>query len=342
MKTMRYIAFGPVHMPFSQRLIVVVLILTLLLIILSFAALMLGTTDIKASAVLHWLFTSSAQSDKDISALMQLRAPRIAVAILGGAMMAASGYLLQVVSGNGLADPGLIGISHGTSAAILLGAMVFAIPPTWLPLAGLAGGLMSGIFVLALAAWLRSSNGLILIGLAVGITLGALVEIIMVSGGVLQFSRYMSWSHGSLTAASTQDAARLAIWALLLCLPAFALTRAMAPLALGNEQAATIGISPGTIRVMLTLIAASLVAPVVSVAGPLSFLGLIAAHIARRLVGTRPGEVLVVTMLTGSLLLLQADTAGRTLFLPIIVPAGLIVSVVGVISFLLVARGARL
>ncbi|GGF75154.1 ferric enterobactin transporter FepD [Azorhizobium oxalatiphilum] len=334
----RYLSAGAhVHLPFALRFLAILALLGLLLAGAMLCGLWLGSTDLPLSRILRWLLPFGP-ADADTAALMQLRLPRVIVAVLGGAMVAASGYLLQVISGNALADPGLLGISQGTVATILLGGVVFGVPAAWLAPAGLGGGLAVGALVLLLAARLQAVNGLILIGLAVSISLGAVVEIIMVSGGIDQFVRYMSWSHGTLTAASMADAARLAGWALVLAMPLAAAPRAMAPLLLGSAQAASLGAAPHLSRPLLTLLAAALVAPVVAIAGPFAFLGLIAAHTARRLVGDRPGEVLPVTMLTGALLLLAADMAGRTLFLPMVVPAGLLVSVAGVIGFLAVAR----
>ncbi len=336
-----YLRIGGLHIPFSRRLLATAALLAAALAIVAVVALWQGTTAIAAADLLRWLSSPGAAADHQLNAIMQLRLPRIAVAILGGAMVAASGYLLQVVSGNGLADPGIIGISQGASASILLGAVSFGIPADWLALTGLVGGLLTGVLVLALAFHLNAANGLILIGLAVSVTLGAVIEIVMVSGGITQFARYLTWSHGSLAAVSADDAARLGQWALALCLPLLYAPRLMAPLRLGSDQAAGIGASPQWFRPALILLATALVAPVVAIAGPVSFVGLIAAHIARRMVTDRCGEILPVAMLIGALLMLLADLAGRTLFLPLIIPAGLMVSLAGVIGFLIVARARR-
>lgn len=333
-----FLRLGAVHLPYSRRFIIVTAALAGVMVLVTGAALCLGTTDTPLLAILRWLLSPVTRSDAETDALMQLRAPRVIVALLGGAMVAASGYLLQVVSGNGLADPGLIGISPGVSVSILIGSMLFGIPAEWLAATGLIGGLMTGALVLTLAFHLRAANGLILIGLAVSVTLGAVIEIVMVSGGITQFSRYITWSHGSLTAVSFADAGRLAQWAAALGALLVAAPRLMAPLMLGAEQASAIGAAPRWSRPLLVLLATALVAPVVSLTGPIAFVGLIAAHTARRLVADRPGEVLPVAMLIGALLLLLADIAGRTLFLPVIVPAGLIVSIVGVIGFLAFAK----
>lgn len=329
-----------VHLPIRLRPAAVISSLFVLLLATSIAGLQFGSTAIALADIMHWLFPFKA-SDPETGSIMGLRWPRIVAALLGGAMVAASGHLLQIVARNGLADPGLLGISQGSMAAIVIGAAVFGLAPSMLVWLGLAGGFATAILVMTLAYRLTSSTGLILVGLAVGIVLSAAIEIVMVQGGILQFARWLSWSHGSLTAVSASNAAMLILWGSFLLPVSLIASGKVMPLLLGHEQAAGIGASPRKLSLLLTLLAAMLVAPVVAVIGPISFLGLIAAHIARRLVGERPGEVMPVTMLVGALILLAADTAGRTLFLPVVVPAGILISIAGVLTFLAAARLAR-
>ncbi|SFB15846.1 iron complex transport system permease protein [Rhizobium sp. NFR07] len=328
------------RLPGTARPALIVAGLCALLLLSAFFALQLGSSTLSIEDLLRWMMPF-VPSDRETTAIMTLRWPRVAMAMLGGGMIAASGYILQVVSRNGLADPGLLGISQGTMAAVVLGATVFSVPPQWLALAGLGGGMATAIGVLMLARMLASPSGLILVGLAVGIVLSAMIEIVMVQGGILQFARWLAWSHGSLTVASATSVTMVALWAVVLLPLTLVMSRQMMPLLLGAEQAAGIGASPKYLLPLFTLLAAALVAPIVAAVGPISFLGLIGAHIARRLVGERPGAVLPVAMLCGALLLLAADTAGRTLFLPVIVPAGILVSVAGVITFLIAARLSR-
>lgn len=329
-----------IHFPIRLRPAMIMLALLTVLGIGTLYALRLGSTDISMGDVIHWLMPWQ-DADPETSAIMLLRWPRIVVAILAGAMIATSGYLLQVVARNGLADPGLLGISQGGMAAVVLGAAVFGLSPAWLAWAGLAGGFATALFVMALAYRLSSSTGLILVGLAVGIVLGATIEVVMVRGGILQFARWLAWSHGSLTSVSAGGAGMVAIWAAVLLPLSLIASGQMMPLLLGHEQAAGIGASPRRLSLLLTMMAAALVAPIVAAVGPISFLGLIAGHIARALVGERPGAVMPVAMLCGALILLIADTAGRTLFLPVIVPAGILVSIAGVLTFLIAARLSR-
>lgn len=329
-----------IHLPVRLRPAAIIGTLLVLLFATSLAALRFGSTPISTTDIIHWLLSVEA-ADAEITSIMDLRWPRITAALLGGAMVAASGYLLQVVARNGLADPGLLGISQGSMAAIVIGVAVFGLAPSVLVWLGLAGGFATAILVMTLAYRLASSTGLILVGLAVGIVLSAAIEIVMVQGGILQFARWLSWSHGSLTAVSAGNAGMLAVWSAVLVPVSLIASGKVMPLLLGHEQAAGIGASPRKLSLVLTLLAAALVAPVVAVIGPISFLGLIAAHIARRLLGERPGEVMPATMLIGALILLSADTAGRTLFSPVIIPAGILISIAGVVIFLAAARLSR-
>ncbi len=195
-----------IHVPVALRPAVILAMLLMLLAAMALLALNVGSTTISAVELLRWLVPFIG-ADGETGPIMLLRWPRIVTAILGGAMIAASGHFLQIVSRNGLADPGLLGISQGTMAAVVLGSALFGLPPEWLAPAGLLGGLLTAVFVLSLAYRLASATGLILVGLAVSIVLGAVIEIVMVEGGILQFSRWLSWSHGSLTVVSAETPA---------------------------------------------------------------------------------------------------------------------------------------
>jgi iron complex transport system permease protein len=336
------IRFGQhVHLPIALRPAMILFALLCLLFAAALWALNLGSTPVRTVDLLHWL-APFIDADGETGSIMLLRWPRVVVAILAGAMVAASGHLLQIVSRNGLADPGLLGISQGTMASVVLGATLFGLSPQWLAPAGFVGGMATAILVLSLAYRLTSTSGLILVGLAVSIVLGAVIEIIMVEGGILQFARWLSWSHGSLTAVSAENAVLVSLWGLPLIALTLLAARLATPLLLGHEQAAAIGTAPRRLALLLTLLSAALVAPVVAVIGQVAFLGLIAAHVSRMLVGERPQAALPVSMTSGALILLAADTAGRTLFLPLVVPAGILVSITGVAAFLVVARLASI
>ncbi|MDB6454258.1 FecCD family ABC transporter permease [Falsirhodobacter sp. 20TX0035] len=270
-----------------------------------------------------------------------LRRPRILVALLGGAMTAASGIILQTVSRNGLADPGLLGLSQGSVVAILIGGLVFGLGSGALVWVGLGGALAVSVLVLGLGRGTLAGGGIVLVGLAVNIVLGSVTEIVMTSGDATRFARLAVWSRGSLAGVSAGDLRLIAVWALVTVPLLLALSRHLAPLLLGHDAARGVGVDTRRLLPALVLLAAALSAPVVVVCGPISFLGLIAGYVARRLVGDAPTEVLVTGMILGGGILLLADTAGRAALAPLVVPAGLMTSVAGVVVFLLAIAADR-
>ncbi|MBE3637195.1 FecCD family ABC transporter permease [Mangrovicoccus algicola] len=296
-----------------------------------------GLTEASAAERLDALWPG-ASADPVAARLEALRLPRIGAALLAGAMISASGLLLQVVARNGLADPGLLGVSQGGVLAILAGAALFDLPRAALVPAGLFGAMATAAAVLLAARRSLAGGGLILVGIAVNLLLGSVTELIMTSGGMAQYARLAVWSRGSLAGVSAADLALLAAWAAVLLPLALLSGRWLDPLLLGDDTARSLGIETRLLLPVLVLLAAALAAPVVAVCGPVSFLGLIAGHVARRLTGGRMTVVLPGAMLTGSCVLLAADTAGRSLMPPVAVPAGIATSVGGFLVFVFAAR----
>lgn len=328
-------------LPVSRRALCALPLLALLCLGLVWIALAQGLTEASPEQRLAALWPGTA-ADPVAARLEVLRLPRIGAALLAGAMIAASGLLLQVVSRNGLADPGLLGVSQGGVLAILVGLIVFELPQAALVPVGMLGAMATAGAVLALARGSLAGGGLILVGIAVNILLGGLSELILTSGDMSRFVRLSTWARGSLAGISGADLALLAAWAAVLLPAALLSGRLLAPLGLGDEAARALGIETRLALPALVLLAAALAAPVVALCGPVSFLGLMSGYIARRLVGDRPGEVLAASMLVGAALLLAADTLGRSLLPPLVVPAGIVTSIAGFLVFVLAARLDRL
>lgn len=317
-------------LPVSRRALLWIPLLALLCALLAFWALGLGS----AGGTDRLAVLGLREADATTALAAQLRLPRIGVALLAGAMLAASGMLLQVVSRNGLADPGLLGLSQGAVLAILAAQLWGGIAGGTLVWAGLAGALGTALAVLGLSRVIGGGSGLILVGVALNAVLGGVSELIATSGGIERFARVALWSHGSLAAADSGDLRMLAGWAGI-CLPLLlCFGPALGPLGLGDEAARSLGIATGRTVPGLVVLAAALAAPVVAACGPVAFLGLMSAWIARRLVGDGAQEVLWTAMLLGAGLLLAADTAGRVLFQPLSVAAGLLTAIGGVLIFL--------
>ncbi|SEQ61609.1 iron complex transport system permease protein [Devosia sp. YR412] len=332
-----------VSLPISLRFLLVAPALLIFLAISAYAALNIGATATSLQDALSALFLPLDSLERPARAIAQFRMPRLGVAILAGAMMAASGYLLQVVSRNGLADPGILGLSDGAALTVMAAGFFFGLMPGGaLSLLALGGALLTALVVLGLGRHLLAGGGIILIGLSINIVLGSLIEMILVSGSAMNFAQLMNWSRGTLAAVDATDLGLLGLWFALLFPLALLTSRLLQPMLLGDEPAQALGVRARLVYVFYVLLAAAFAAPVVAVCGPVAFVGLMSCYIARRLIGDRPTEVLITGMLAGGLILLWADTIGRSLFQPVIISAGVMVSVVGVLSFILAASLGRL
>lgn len=328
-----------ISIPVSLRFLVVAPLLLLATLGSMYFALNLGTMQTSMADALAAIFLPRDQLSESANTVALFRLPRIVVAVLAGAMMAASGYLLQVVSRNGLADPGILGLSDGATVAVMLTGFAFAtVPVSALSLVSLGGALATAVVVLGLGHRMLNSGGIILIGISVNILLGSVIEIILVSSSAMQFSQLLTWSRGTLAAVDGTDMQLVAGWAAGLIPLALLSSRMLQPMLVGDEAARALGVRARLVFVFYVLLAAAFAAPVIAACGPIAFVGLMSSYIARGLIGERPTEVLITGMLSGGLILLWADTLGRTLFSPIIVSAGVMISVVGVLVFILAAR----
>ncbi|GHF34619.1 iron complex transport system permease protein [Deinococcus metalli] len=277
--------------------------------------------------------------------VLDLRAPRIVVAVLAGAMFAASGAMMQGVIRNPLASPDLIGVGAGAGLAATLYLLAWpGSPPGGLPWAALVGAWAGFGLVLVLA---REWSGqrvntlhpvrLALVGVAVAAALGAVQQLVLVRapdglGAALTFLA------GSVYGADAARAARLLPWALVLLPAALLLARTLDVLNLGEDLATSLGTRVNAARLLSLTVAVALAGAAVTGAGILGFVGLLAPHVARLLVGGRHARLLPVSMLLGALLVLAADTLGRALLPPLEVPAGLFTTLVGAPYFLSLLR----
>lgn len=259
------------------------------------------------------------------------RWPRILVAALVGAALALSGAILQGITRNPLADPGILGINSGAAlAAVLLLTFLQGAPLEVLPLAALAGGLGAAALIYLLA-WRGGSSALrlILVGIGVAAVSSALVNLMLVFGDVRDVQQALVWLAGSVYGKSWEHVGIMLMCCLLLMPPCFVLARSLNALALGDSNAAGLGVRLEPTRLMLTLLSVALAATAVSVAGTIGFVGLVAPHIARRLVGPHHEGLIPTALLCGALLVVAADLVGRSVLAPTQLPAGLITALIG-------------
>lgn len=305
------------------------------LVLLAVTGLALGSSVIAPRELAEIMVRGGASDPFHIFVLTELRLPRILLALLVGAMLGMAGAVMQEIARNGLADPGLIGVNEGASVTILALALLYPVLDAgWRPMAGLAGGLAVAGVVVSLA---RSTSGLrfVLIGTGVGWFLSSAISLFLTMGRITDVENALVWLSGSLHAASWRDLAIAAPWALaggsLLALT----SRAGDAFALGSV-AVGLGVRLRQTVALRLFGAVLLSAASTSVVGSLGFVGLIAPHFARLVIGASQLPLLIGSALGGAMLVLGADMAGRTLFAPVQLPAGVMMAIIGVPFFLFI------
>ncbi|THF70407.1 iron ABC transporter permease [Deinococcus sp. Arct2-2] len=309
--------------------------------LLSVLALGLGAVATPAAQVWAALWGGGDSLTRQL--VLELRLPRVGVSLLCGAMFAASGAVMQGVIRNPLASPDLIGVGAGAGLAATVFLLAWpAAPPGGLPWAALAGAWGGFGLVLLLSRDWGGADGLppvrlALVGVAVSAALGAVQHLVLVRapdglGSALTFLT------GTVYGADAERLWRVLPWALVLLPASLLLSRTLDVLNLGEDLATGLGTRVNPARLLSLGVGVALAGAAVTGAGLLGFVGLLAPHLARLLVGAKHARTLPVSLLLGALLVLAADTLGRTLLPPLEVPAGLLTTLVGAPYFLYLLR----
>ncbi|WNC17525.1 iron ABC transporter permease [Brevibacillus brevis] len=266
-----------------------------------------------------------------------LRLPRILLALLVGAALAVSGLLLQGMIRNPLASPDIVGITGGATIAAVAFITYLAgtVSIRWLPVAAFLGGALVS-FLIYVLAWNKgvTPTRLVLIGIGFSAATGSLSMFMLILSPAQAASRAYIWLTGSIYGASWENVYTLLPWVAAFIPLAFVFARNVNVQELGDDLAKGLGASVQRHRFLLLLFSVALAGSAVAVAGAVGFVGLLAPHIARKLVGRSFAALIPVAALVGSLMLVMADTLGRTAFLPLDVPAGVFTAGVGAPFFI--------
>ncbi|MEN6079751.1 iron ABC transporter permease [Chromobacterium piscinae] len=282
------------------------------------------------------LFMLDPQPALEWQLLLELRLPRLLAAASAGALLASAGCAVQARFRNPLAEPGLIGINSGAALgaalALSLGAGLYAVAA-----AGFAGGL-GALLLVRLLGDDKDGNRLILSGLAVSTLLGSLLTLLitMLPDGSLRVVTF--WLMGSFASAEWPLALALTVSAPLVWLALFSHWRFLNALQLGESAAFHLGFSVRGQEWRIVLLAALAAGLVVSGCGMIGFVGLMAPHLARQLLGSDSRRLLVVSPLLGAWLTVSADWLARSLLAPAELPVGVITSLLGAPFFLWLLR----
>ncbi len=317
--------------PLWRPLVLALLALVAGLILL--ANLLLGSAGLVWPDSPHWAL--------DRAILLELRLPRVLAAFAAGGLLGLAGALIQVLTRNPLADPYILGISGGAATGALL-AILFGLPLLLQHLSSSLGALAALLLVIALAhgegAWTR--HRLLLTGVVLAAALGALITLLLALAPETALRGMLFWLMGDLASAPAPWFALIGLGGLaLLTLP---WARDLNILARGEASALALGVAVRELRWGAYLIAAAATALAVITAGSIGFVGLLAPHLARLLVGADHRLALPGAILLGGSLVMLADLLARTVIAPQQLPAGAILALIGAPLFLaLLYREAR-
>ncbi|MED3800471.1 iron ABC transporter permease [Lysinibacillus xylanilyticus] len=313
--------------------------LALLIVITFVISMNTGVIKLTPMEVIRTLFGQGDTQQQLI--LFEFRLPRIVLAVLVGMSLAISGAILQGISKNALADPGILGINAGAGLAVMLYISFFpstkSAPVYLLPVLAFVGSGITAILIYTLSY--RRHEGispmrLILTGIAVaaGISSAMIVLTLRLTPENYQF--VATWLAGSIWGSSWRFVLSLLPWLLILLPFVYSKSRVLNVLNLGEITAVGLGASIERERRWLLAASVGLAGASVSVSGGIGFVGLIAPHLARQLVGAKHQFLLPTAALLGGLLVLMADTIGRSILEPSEIPAGIVVAVLGAPYFL--------
>ena len=274
-----------------------------------------------------------------LAQLMPWRWPRVLSALFAGVMLAVAGCIIQRLTGNPMASPEVLGISSGAAFGVVL--MLFFVPGNafvWLLPAGSLGAAAT-LLVILIAAGRGgfSPHRMLLAGMALSTAFTMLLMMLQASGDP-RMAQILTWISGSTYSATPERVVRSGAVMLALLALAPLCRRWLTILPLGGEAARAVGMALTSSRIVLLLLAACLTAAATLTIGPLSFVGLMAPHIARMMGFRRTLPHMVISGLTGGLLLVFADWCGRMMMFPYQIPAGLLSTFIGAPYFIYLLR----
>ncbi|MFP8784564.1 FecCD family ABC transporter permease [Planococcus plakortidis] len=313
--------------------------ISLLALVLAFVVSMVfGAADVSLENL--WLALFSDSTGQQISVIQEIRLPREVAAIFVGAALAVSGAIMQGMTRNPLADPGLLGLTAGANAALaatlafIPGANYFGIMIACFIGAAIGAGLVFGIGASRRGGF--SPFRIVLAGAAVSAFLTAIAEAI---GLLFKISKDVSmWTAGGLIGTSWGQLQIIVPFITIALFVALLLSRQLAVLSLSEEAAIGLGQKTGQIKAMLFVVVTLLAGAAVALAGNLAFIGLMIPHIVRVIVGSDYRFIIPMSAVTGAIFMLLADLFGRTVNAPFETPVAAVVAMLGLPFFLLIVR----
>lgn len=316
--------------------IAVILLGAVFAIVVIIGSLLSGTVKITLPDIFR-LMGGNLQNGLARQIIKNIRLPRIITGFFVGMNLAVAGVLLQSILRNPIASPNIIGVNAGAGLMAVLIMTVFPGQVAFIPLAAFCGALGASLLIYFLATHSSMSSSTVHIVLA-GVAVSSLLK--AVSSGLMTLNSDVldvtySWLLGSLSGRSWQAVRTIIPYSFLAMSAAIFISPKLNLFALGDEVAGSVGLKVGLYRTLVIIISSVLAGSAVSVAGTIGFVGLIAPHTARLIIGADHRYLVPLSAIFGSILLVLSDTLARTIFQPVELSVGIITSVLGSPFFLL-------
>lgn len=315
-----------------------------LLVLVSLLSIAIGSKQIPLSTVLDALRHYNV-ADTDQVIVRSLRVPRTLIGLMVGAALGLSGALMQGVTRNPLADPGILGVNGGAALFVVGGIYWFGLSTltayVWLAFAGAAAASVAVYLLGSLGREGATPVKLALAGAALTAMLGSLTTALLI-GDVDTFDQFRFWSVGSFAGRGPDVAAQVAPFILVGIVLALFCGRVLNALSLGDDVAKSLGQRVGLARVFVAIVVVLLCGAATAAAGPIGFIGLTIPHVARLVTGPDYRWILPYSMLLAPILLLGSDVIGRVVALPGELQVGIVTAVLGAPFFIFLVRRRKL
>ncbi|MEU9955252.1 iron ABC transporter permease [Streptomyces sp. NPDC050982] len=308
---------------------------------ITIAGALLGDSKLLLGDVVNW---AQGRAGQTVSFVLDTRMPRVLAALCAGAALALAGTLVQAVTRNPLAEPGVLGVSGGAALGAVLLVTTVPVAGTWsVAGAAFAGAAVTSVIVFGLAArGGYQQNRLVLVGIGMAAGTTALVSLLIVLTDPFNATKALTWLSGSTYGRTMPDVLPVALVLVLGLVVAVARRTELDLISLDADTPRLLGLRLSPARLGFLVVSVLLSATAVASAGTIGFVGLVAPHAARALVGRRHVRVVPVAVLLGAALVCTADLLGRTVIAPAQLGAGLMTAVIGTPYFLyLLVRSRR-
>ncbi|MBC9717501.1 iron ABC transporter permease [Streptomyces sp. TRM66268-LWL] len=315
-----------------------VLVVTLVGVMI--ASVLLGDAKLLLGDVLNWVQGKAGQS---VSFVLDTRMPRVTAALLAGGALALAGTLIQAVTRNPLAEPGTLGVSNGAAVGAVLLVTTVPLASAW----AVAGAALAGAAVTAVVVFGLSARGgfqqnrVVLVGFGMATAGYALTSLMIILTDPFNATKALTWLSGSTYGRTFVDTLPLAAVLVVGLAVAVARRAELDLVSLDEDTPRLLGLNLGKGRLGFLVLAVLLTATAVAAAGTIAFVGLVAPHAARALVGRQHARVVPVAVLLGAILVCTADVVGRTVIAPAQLGAGLMTAVIGTPYFLFLLIRSR-